>query len=295
MLALVLAALSALCFGGDTPAVAPTKGTTPVANPTDLTLASFFTAGWDESFTRRKREDGAPDLSLLRVQTNFLVRGSRTDYYYQHPLDSSRDHDVQYLNELVEWSFNRRAMLAVFGTYQSIDERYAENRDGSTWGALARFQLVDTLHASYALNFKVTAPNDGLDEKLTVLSFALAGWHDLAPLGLGRTGLYWHVQEETFLGPHAPGARLNDLTYDVSLATTWTRPDAMLGNLTTFLETYAKTDLDGPRSGRSMVTLTPGFRFNVAHRHIFMFGVDLPVSEPRPFQQTFRASYLCSF
>lgn len=262
---------------------------------TDLTLGNFFSAGWDESFSRRHRPDGAPDLSLLRVQTNFLVRGLRTDYYFQKPLESSSDHNVQFLNELVEWSVNRRLMLAAFGSYKWVDERVGEDESGGTWGALARFQLVDTLRASYALNLRVAAPNDGLGEEQTQLSFALAGWHDLTPLGLDRVGLYWHVQEETLIGPHAPKSRQNDLTYAVSLAKTWTSADAPVGNLSTFVEAYAKTDLDGPRSERSVVTITPGFRFTVAHRHVFMFGVDLPVSEPRPYEELFRFTYLCSF
>lgn len=262
---------------------------------TDLSLDNFFTAGWDEPWAKRTRVGGAPDLSLLRVQTNFLVRTLRTDYTYERPLDSSGERDVQFLNELVEWSFNRRFMLAVFGSRKWIDERAGEDRHGGTWGALARFQLVDTLRASYALNLRVTAPNDGLDEEQTMLSLALAGWHDLTPLGLDRMGLYWHVQEETFLGPHSPGTKRNGLTYAVSLAKTWTSSTAGLGNLSTFVEGYARTDLDGRRSGRTVVTLTPGFRFTVARRHVFMVGVEFPVSEPRPFEQIFRFTYLCSF
>ena len=293
--ALFIILLSGLATAGEHRGLEVSSGASSKAALADLSLANFFSAGWDEPFVRRARPDGAPDLSLLRVQTNFLVRGLRTDYTYQRPLESSGEHDQQFLNELVEWSVSRRLMLAVFGSYKWIDERVGEDESGGTWGALARFQLVDTLRASYALNLRVAAPNDGLDEKQTTLSFALAGWHDLAPLGLGRTGLYWHVQEETLIGPHAPSSRLNDLTYAVSFATTWTHPDAPMGNLSTFIEAYAKTDLDGPRAGRSVVTLTPGFRFTVAHRHVFMFGVDLPVSEPRPYEQLFRFTYLCSF
>ena len=261
---------------------------------TDLLLGNFFTAGWDEPFTKRPRA-GAPDLSLLRVQTNFLVRTLRTDYAFERPLRSDSERNVQTLNQLVEWSFNRRFMLAVFGSYKWIDNRAGEDESGGAWGAIARLQLVDTPHSSYALNCRVAAPNDGLNERQTTLSFALAGWHDLAPLGLGRTGFYWHVQEETYLGPHAPGARLNDLTYAGSLATTWTSPEAPFGNFSTFVEAYAKTDLDGPRPGRSVVTITPGLRFTVAHRHIFMAGLEVPASEPRSYERMFRFSYLYTF
>ena len=292
--ALSCALLVATVEAGSAPALEPASALSG-HSLSNLTPLNFFTAGWDEPYQRRPHPDGAPDLSLLRVQTNLLVRTLRTDYFYERPLTTTGERNVQYLSELVEWAFNRRLMLAVFGTYQSVDERLGEDRDGTTWGGIARFQLVDTLRASYALNLRVVAPNDGLGEEQTTLSVALAGWHDLAPLGLGRTGLYWHVQEETFLGPHHPGTKLNDLTYALTLAHTWTSPDALLGNLTTFVEAYAKTDLDGAHARRTTATITPGFRFTLAHHHTLIFGAEIPVTTPRPYEQIFRVSYLCSF
>lgn len=261
----------------------------------DLSLGNFFSEGWSEPWVKRSRPDGAPDLTLLRVQTNLLVRSLRTDYFYEKPLESSGERRTQYLNQLVEYPFNRRLMIALFGNHEWVDLRDGENESGGAFGGFARFQLVDTARASYALNVRAASPNDGLGEKRTTLSFALAGWHDLTPLGLDRMGLYWHVQEETFLGPRAPGAKGNDLTYAVSLAKTWTRPDAALGNLSTFVEAYAKTDLDGEKAGHSVVTLTPGLRCTFAHHHVVMAGVELPVSRPRPYEQVLRISYIYSF
>lgn len=283
-------ALAVSAFGGD-------RGDSPALRTKlpDLSLGNFFTQGWQEPWAKRARPHGAPDLTLLRVQTNLLVRSLRTDHFSESPLESSGEQRVQFVNQLAEYPFNRRLMLAVFGNYQWIDLRDGEDECGGTWGGFARFQLVDTERASYALNLRAAAPNDGLGEKRTTLSLSLAGWHDLAPLGLGRTGLYWHVQEETFLGPRAPGAKGNDLTYAVSLARTWTMPDAPLGNLSTFLEAYAKTDLDGRKAGHSTVTLTPGLRCTIAHRHIAMVGMDVPVSRTRPYEHLFRLTYIYSF
>jgi hypothetical protein len=213
-------------------------------NLSDLTLANFFSEGWSEPWVRRAHSEGAPDMTLLRVQTNLLLRSLRTDYYFERLPQRSPDREIEYLSQLVEYAFDRRLMLGVFGNYEWVYSRVDADVDGPAWGAFARFQLVDTAHASYALNLKVTAPNGGLDEKQTVLSAALAGWHDLTPLGFHQVGIYWHVQEETWAGPHPAGVRQNDLTYDISLAKTWTRPDAALGNFTTFVEAYARTDLD---------------------------------------------------
>ena len=51
--------------------------------PSDLALGNFLSAGWNDTWTRRSRGDETPDLALLRVQTNFLVRLSRTGFAIQ--------------------------------------------------------------------------------------------------------------------------------------------------------------------------------------------------------------------
>lgn len=292
---LVIVLLSASARAGDYARGAGQTSSTSEEKLSDLTLGNFFSEGWGDPWKKRAHADGAPDMTLLRVQTNLLLRSLRTDYYYQRLTNKNSDRDVQYLSQLIEYAFNRRLMLAVFGSYEWVDSRLGEDVNGPAWGAFARVQMIDTAHASYALNFKVTAPNGGLDEKQATLSAALAGWHDLTPLGLDRVGLYWHVQEETLAGPHAPGVRQNDLTYDISLARTWTRSDAPLGNFSTFVEAYAKSDIDGPHPGRTSVTLTPGLRCTIAHHHVLMLGVDLPLTHPRTFDETFRLTYIYSF
>lgn len=277
------------------PSIAAAAAQAPAAELSELSLGNFFTAGWDEPWAKRPHPGGAPDLTLLRVQSNLLLYSLRTDFFYERTANSSKDRSVQFINQLFEYSLNRRLMLAAIGNYQWIDGRREPDRDGAGFGGLARLQLFDLKDASYALNFRVAAPNDGIGERQTLSSFSLAGWHDLTPVGLNRMGLYWHVQAETWAGPHVSGTRQNDLTYDLTLAKTWTRPDAALGNVSTFLEAYAKSDIDGRSRGHFVATLTPGFRFNVHHHHVFMVGVDLPASAPRPYDQILRSTYIYSF
>ena len=78
------------------------------------------------------------------------------------------------------------------------------------------------------------------------------------------------------------------------MARTWTSPGSRVGNFSTFLEAYSRTDLDGLDPGKTVVSLTPGLRFNV-HHHVFMAGVDLPVMNPKPWQQIFRFTYIYAF
>ena len=262
---------------------------------TDLSFNNFFSAGWNEPFSRRLRTNGAPDLTLLRVQGNLLLRAIRTDYSFETAPESSSRERTQFVSQLVEYSFNRRLMLAALANYQWIRDKDGDSRRGVSYGGFARLQLVDLPRTSYAFNIRATAPREGIGETQTPLGFALAGWHDLTPFSLPRVGLYWHVQEETYLGPHAPGARQNQLTYGLDLAKTWTSPDSTFGNLTTFIENYARTELDGTRHGQSYLTLTPGFRFNYHRRHAFIAGVDFPVTDPKPFDRVYRFSYIFSF
>jgi len=267
------------------------------ANPDlgDLTVSNLFSTGWDVAWTKRSRGDGTPDMSLLRVQTNFLVQLFRMDCAHQDNLSTAGIRATDALTGTVEYALNRRLLLAVIGNYGWVDSRKSADLDGATGGAFVRLQWVDTATSSLATTLKVAAPNHDLGEKDTTLSFAIAGWRDLAPLGLKRMGFYWHLQEETLSGPGKPGDRRNDLTCAVSLAKTWTSPESLFGNATTFVEAYGKSGLDGKDSGQTVVTLTPGIRATFARRHIIMAGVDFPITNPKPFERIVRLTYICNF
>ncbi|MEO6739380.1 MAG: hypothetical protein ABIP20_03950, partial [Chthoniobacteraceae bacterium] len=163
------------------------------AQASDLTLDNFFASGWDEPWTKRQRE--TPDMSLLRVQTNFLVQLFRTDFALQQNPHSAASRGSDSLTGTLEYALNRRLMLALIGNYRWLDARKGDDRDGGAFAAFARVQLVDKAHSSLATTLRVGLPSHDLGEKTTTVSFALAGWQDLAPVGLSRTGLYYHVQE----------------------------------------------------------------------------------------------------
>lgn len=86
------------------------------------------------------------------------------------------------------------------------------------------------------------------------------------------------------------------MSYDVSLARTWTDPSRYpVGNITSFLELFATTNLNGSDKYHTTVTLTPGFRFWFAHENSLTLGADLPVSQPHGFGQVFRVTYILNF
>jgi len=271
----------------------PTTSATPA---TDLTLSNFFTEGWNQPYTfRQSLPDGAPDLALLRSVTNFLVRVSRTDFSYADNLGKSPTKDIPFVDEYIDYAFNQRFMLSLFGDYTWVNQRSAADLDGAGGGAQFRFQLVDTPTASYDFNFRIDLPDTGIDDHLTKFSTALSGWQDLSQLHAGRLGIYYDLIEESYAGPAAPGVVRNDMAYDVSFAETWTKPSAPIGNLSTFVEFAGSTNVDGDRRNISALTATPGLQFVFGGRNLLILGVDLPLTHPSDTRDVYRFTYIYCF
>lgn len=285
---------------------------------TDLTLGNFFSAGWDEEWAKRQRATGTPDFALLRVQTNFLEREFRANYLYEPNINSRTRSDLNQFDALIAWGFNRRFMIEVLGTYQWFDSRPSRTTvrgrattvprpdvDGGIPKLVGRVQLIDTEPTSLSFNFQADAPNRGTGDKQTTFRYGLAGFEDLAFwAGLDRVGLYYSVLFDSLAGPRAAGARQSDVQYDITIAKTLTRPDTpLLGNFTLFVENFAQTDLSGDRVGTTLVSITPGFRFNLGKcEHLkfgrdnwLMGGVDIPVSGPKPWDAIYRFTYIKNF
>jgi len=274
--------------------------------PPPLTLANFFSAGWNEDFTRRSSEDRAPDLALLRVQTNFMEREVRVNYFFENNVHSAKQSNIDSLDAFIAYAFNRRFMFEVLGNYEWIDPR-GKNPDNSGPAArlVGRVQLISTEGSSYTFNFQTISPDPGLGQHLTTLSYGLAGFEDLTKrLGLYRVGLYYSVLFDSLEGPHAAGAKQDDVQYDITIAKTFTPPDMpIFGNFTVFAEMFAQTDLDGTHSSTTLATVTPGIRFNLGKimgarfgiDNWLMGGVDIPLSGPKPYDAIYRFTYITNF
>ena len=263
----------------------------------DLTLSNFFSEGWRQPWAKRERASGTPDMALLKVTTNFLERELRLDYTHTADVKKSRFQSQDMINGLIAYGLDRRIMVEVISNYQWNTPRTGPGVSGAGGGGLVRFALVDTELNSIAYQVRVAEPNRSIGQTQTSVQNALAGFTDMYPLlGLYRVGLYYSVVYESLVGTRAKGARTSDIAYDVSLAKTWTPPSTpILGNFTTFLEAFATTDLDGATEGHTPVTLTPGVRFWFYPENSFTFGVDIPVTHPKPFANVFRATYILNF
>ncbi|HVP69243.1 MAG TPA: hypothetical protein VMT17_18485 [Anaeromyxobacteraceae bacterium] len=263
---------------------------------TDLTPLNFFTEGWADPWAHRHRY--TPDMALLRVTTNFLERELRFDYVYTNVAENKTLDNTQNASALLAYGLDRRLMVEVITNYQWNVNQNGSTTNGAGGGFLARLQLVDTPGQSYSFQLKVAPPNKGIGQTTTVLGYYLAGWqdmHELLPF-LGRMGLYFSLDYDNSQGPAKAGATRNVLNYDVSLAETWTPSDMLVvGNLTTFLEFYASTPLDGTANGKTSFWITPGIRFWFLPKNSFTFGVDFEVSNYPTAPEIYRVNYILNF
>jgi hypothetical protein len=274
--------------------------------PSDLSLCDFFTAGWDEPFEERPREGRAPRFNLFKSRQGFLERIGFLGYSYTNGLDGGQNEHE--LSGGVEWAFNRRFQVGVesFYTWQRPSSADSRRGDGLRWEFSTRFQLIDTADRAYNFQIHVVTPDSTLDAPQTELAFTLAGFEDLTKtLGLRRVGVYYDVEYVSLIGPRGltPSAGGDDSSpdgagrrpgslfrYDVSVAKTFVDPTVpLIGDFTAFVETFAETQLDGSRSGNTLVSFTPGVRFNPTGREEKAWwvqaGVEFPVSGPRPFNE----------
>ena len=66
------------------------------------------------------------------------------------------------------------------------------------------------------------------------------------------------------------------------------------------MENYAQTDLDGNHAGRTLVSVTPGVRFNlgksdrvkIGKDNWIMLGTDIPISDYKPWDAIYRFTYI---
>ncbi len=288
-------ALDALPANGRPPDDASAgAGSTPQAS--NLTLDNFFSEGWNQTWQKRTR--ATPDMALLRVTTNFLSRKFETDYVRTDVANNTTLESTDFAGARIAYGLNRRLMIELLANYQWNTPPAGPRSSGAGGGLLARFQLVDTPTQSYSFQARVSPPNTGIGQTQTSLTYAVAGWQDMHALirSLGRFGLYGSFQYESLVGPHKAGAARNDISYDLSIAETWTSPSTpVFGNFTTFLEAFGTTVLDGSSPGKTAVSLTPGVRFWLLPEHSLILGLDLPVTHAPSFHRVFRATYILNF
>ena len=263
----------------------------------DLGILNFFSQGWNVKWVHRHRY--TPDMALLKVTTNFLEQEFRLDYANTQIANNPTLVASDLLNGLIAYALNRRFMLEIIANYQWNIKKSGSPANGAGGGFLVRFQLIDNPTQSYDFQIRISGPNRPIGQTQTSMQYSLSGWQDMHALipALGRFGLYYSFTYENLLGPlPKPGARSNDISYDISLAETWTSPDVpVVGNLTTFVEFFGTTDLDGTSTTPTVISVTPGVRFWLVPKNSLTFGAELPLVSNPPFDIIYRLTYILNF
>ena len=222
--------------------------------PEDLTLGNFFSAGWDDEWAKQERATGTPNMALLRVQTNFMEREFRANYYFENNVASTTTKNMTDFDALIAWSFNRRLMLEITGAYQWTDPRTGV-RDGRRQSRPGGPSPIDR-HRIVVLFLQLQGrrAQSGIGYRQSTISYGVAGFEDLAYwFGLDRVGLYYSFLFDSYTGPVAAGTKLDDVGYDVTLAKTFTDPKTpLLGNLT-----LLRGELRPNRPGRNACRTDP--------------------------------------
>lgn len=287
------------------------KEETEEEEPQSLNLLNFFSSGWDKPFRNRSRVGRSPRLHLFTTKQPFLDREARLNYNFigngEFGLANLHELDFEF-----EIPFDRRYMIDVEPRYTWIDGRNGA-RDTNALGVslISYFQLFDMHDTAMNFQFGVTPPTQGLGIEIEEepsealqggrepleLNFVLAGWQDLTQsLGLYRTSVSCHVEYITFVGPNASSETDHYVTYGLSLAKTFTEPDATrFRDLTFFIENFATIPLDGQIGGNPTITFTPGFRWNIGTANDpwwIMTGVEVAVDNPDVFDYALRFSII---
>ena len=253
----------------------------------DLTIQNFLSAGWREEFEERPHSGHALRGRLFRTRPGFLERELRVDF---RAGQGSEEREYE-LEPEIELPLNRRFQIELEPEYVWIDGRDGEpDGHGPTWSARAALQGIDTSDTALNAQLGIEVPSGGdLEERRTDVNLALAGFRDLG----ARIGVQAHVGVHFLLGS---GDQEDDpdreLDYAIALTKTVTDETPGFAHVTAFLEGFGKTELDGRHAGRTHLTLLPGLRFEIGWGVWLGAGVELPVTEPREFYETYHVAII---
>lgn len=251
----------------------------------ELSLGDFFTEGWDRSWVSPPNGDGgAPRQGWLNADDGVFYRLGIATFGWA---SSFGDHGDQYtggttfyfpLNQRFEFRLDIPMFVANKGTGTDM------SISAGDFAVTPRFLLTETKNFTQSLDVTLRAPTG--DEKnfqhvaavSPVYNFWWNAWQGLVVRG-GTGGFfpYNHIgtrevgARPAFLGDFAVGYYFTD--HDLT----------PIGDLVFYAATNLAylTNNAGPNT--TTVTITPGFRTHLGDDFYLLGGIELPVTEPSPF------------
>lgn len=249
----------------------------------ELELGSFFSEGWDEPWASGPNGDGgAPRQGWLNAQDGVFYRLFLFTFGWSH--DGSND---GYAAGLTAYTpFNKRFQIRWDVPYFVSAPRTPEDR-ATGFGDLQvtpRFLLSETTNFSQSLDLTFRTPTgsestgNGIGAFSPVYNF---WWNAVGGMVL-RGGVGGFIP---FDGTRAGNA----FTANLAAGYYFTRHELVpVGDLVGYVSTNLNQLTDGEIAGTQVpsnttVTFTPGFRTHLGGNFYLLGGVEVPATNPKPF------------
>jgi len=248
-----------------------------------LTLGGFFSEGWDQAWVSPPPGGGgAPRQGWLNAFDGVFYRLGIATYGYAHDfLDNGNQHSGQLQFYL---PFNRRFELRL--DFPVVSNRGSTGTEYETnFGDLhivPRFILSESVNLTQSFNVDFRAPTgdtfnkNGVAAITPTYEFWTNWWQGLVLRGGAGFFIPYGHQSIDEVGARA--------SFSANLAVGYyftPHNAAPFGDLVFYLSANLLQTIDGP--SRNTVSLTPGFRTHLGGNWYFLGGVEVPVTNVKPF------------
>jgi len=289
--------LSVLCWGGmSISSSAQARGgsvigeslTGNVYEPSrwrELSLGGLFSDGWDEPWASPPAGDGgAPRQGWLNAYDGVFYRLGIATFNFA---DDFNNNGKQYAGGLTLYTpFNRRLELRTDIPSAVSNKGIGTNYEVS-FGDLQftpRLLLSETRNFTHYFNVTLRAPTGKVDNGTGVASVTPAyefwanAWRGLVVRGGVGVFVPYGGQSRNEVGARTT------VQGNLALGYYFTAHDRIpFGDLVWYVSSNLTQLTEGPGAKTTTVILTPGFRTHVGGDWYLLGGVDIPVTDPEPF------------
>ena len=251
-----------------------------------LPFGTFFSEGWDEPWAggpNGQGGDGAPRQGWLNAQDGVFYRLGILTFNYAHNVGNG-DNWTSALS--IYTPFNRRFEVRwdiplILSNKGSTTEYHVSSPDLQV---VPRFALSETENSAQSLDITFRLPtsdvinNQGEAAVTPYYNFWVNPWAGFVARGGAGFGIPFGNQSVNVL--NARSTFLGNL----ALGYYFTPHDMIpIGDSVWYVSTNLTQDIDHRGPNTTTLTLTPGFRVHLGANWYGLGGVELPVTQPQPF------------
>ena len=253
-----------------------------------LPLSTFFTEGWDEPWAggpNGQNGEGAPRQGWLNAQDGVFYRLAIATFGYQHDVGNGDNWTSAIsvytpLNRRFELRWDIPMILSNRGPVQG--GKY--NVSSPDFQLTPRFALSETENSAQSLDVTFRMPtsdvinNQGEAAVTPYYNFWVNPWEGLVFRGGAGFGIPYGNQSVNVLGART--------TFQGNFAFGYyfTPHDMIpIGDTVWYVSTNLNTAIDHRGPNTTTLSFTPGFRIHLGANWYGLGGVELPVTQPEPF------------